>query len=416
MSTRAGALTGLRVIDLTRYIPGPYCTWLLSALGAEVVKIEEPPLGDATRLVPPPIGGSRAEPGGGEGRRGSGDGIHSRREPPVADESALHASLNRGKRSLMVDIRRPEGAQLVARLAGQADVFVEAYRPGALARRGLGPESLCAAHPRLVYCSISGYGQQGPLAQRAGHDVNYAARAGVLHAQQDREGRPGLPGVQLADMSGGIFAALGILAALQARERTGRGQVVDVGLMDSALALLTAPLTRQLAGGPERDELAGGQACYGLYRCRDGAWLAVGGLEPKFWEGLCEALGLTDAIPHQWDAGAQARALRERFERAFAERDRVDWLTLLEPLDVCVEPVLSPVEAWSQDQAAALRVEQPYSGVTLRTLGLPFRLSDTPTGPGGEPPGLGVHADAVLAAAGFEAGEVARLRGLGVLA
>lgn len=388
MSTGAGALAGLRVIDLTRYIPGPYCTWVLAALGADVVKIEEPPLGDGTRLVPPAVG----------------------------EESALHATLNRGKRSLLVDIRQPEGAQIVARLAGRADVFVEAYRPGALSRRGLGPETLCAANPRLVYCSISGYGQRGPLAQRAGHDVNYAARAGVLHAHQDREGRPGLPGVQLADMSGGIYAVLGILAALQARERTGRGQVVDVGLMDSALALLTAPLTRQLAGGPERDELTGTLACYGVYRCRDGAWLAVGGLEPKFWEGLCRALGLPDAIPHQWDTGDHARALRARFERAFAERDRADWVALLEPLDVCVEPVLSPAEAWSQEQSAALRVEQPYSGATLRTLGLPFRLSETPVKAGGDPPELGAHADVVLAGAGFEASEVGRLRGMGVLA
>ncbi len=388
MSATTGALAGLRVIDLTRYIPGPYCTWILAALGAEVIKIEEPPLGDATRLVPPPVG----------------------------EESALHAALNRGKRSLVVDIRRPEGAQLVARLAAAADVLVEAYRPGALARRGLGPETLCAANPRLVYCSVSGYGQAGPLSQRAGHDVNYAARAGLLQAFQDAQGRPVLPGAQLADMGGGIFAALGVLAALQARERTGRGQLVDASLMDSALALNTGSLTRLLAGGAERDELTGSHACYGLYRCGDGAWLAVGALEPKFWQGLCGALGLPEAAERQWDTGPAAVELRQRLERAFAQRDRAEWLALLEPLDVCVEPVLGPAEAWAQPQAAALRVEQPYSGATLRTLGLPFRLSATPAQPKGEPPELGAHADAVLAAAGLESGEVGRLREMGVLA
>ena len=387
MSPAAGALAGLRVIDLTRYIPGPYCTWILAALGADVVKVEEPPLGDATRLVPPPVG----------------------------EESALHATLNRGKRSLVVDVRRDEGTRLVARLAATADVFVEAYRPGALARRGLGHEALRAANPRLVYCSVSGYGQAGPLAQRAGHDVNYTARAGLLQAFQDKDGRPVLPGAQLADMSGGLFAALGILAALQARERTGRGQVVDASLMDSALALNTGALTRLLAGGAERDELTGTHACYGLYRCRDGAWLSVGALEPKFWEGLCAALGLPDAVERQWDEGAAAAELRERLGRAFAQRDRAEWLQRLGPLDVCVEPVLSPAEAWSQPQAAAVRVEQPYSGAVLRTLGLPFRLSETPVQADGEPPELGAHADGVLAAAGLEAGEVGRLRETGVL-
>lgn len=388
MSATAGALAGLRVIDLTRYIPGPYCTWILAALGADVVKVEEPPLGDATRLVPPPVG----------------------------EESALHAALNRGKRSLMVDIRKTEGAELVARLAAGADVFVEAYRPGALARRGLGPETLCAANPRLVYCSVSGYGQDGPLSQRAGHDVNYAARAGLLQAIQDVDGRPVLPGAQLADMGGGIFAALAVLAALQARERTGRGQVVDASLMDSALALTTGALTRQLAGGAERDELTGTHACYGLYRCRDGAWLSVGALEPKFWEGLCAALGLPELAARQWDAGPARAELRQRLEQAFAQRDRAEWLALFAPLDVCVEPLLGPGEAWSQAQAAALRVEQPYSGATLRTLGLPFRLSDTPVQAGGEPPELGAHADVVLAEAGLESGEVGRLREMGVLA
>lgn len=387
MSPAPGALAGLRVIDLTRYIPGPYCTWILAALGADVVKVEEPPLGDATRLVPPAVG----------------------------EESALHATLNRGKRSLVVDVRKDEGARLVARLAATADVFVEAYRPGALARRGLGHEALRAANPRLVYCSVSGYGQAGPLAQRAGHDVNYTARAGLLQAFQDADGRPVLPGTQLADMSGGLFAALGILAALQARERTGRGQVVDASLMDSALALNTGALTRLLAGGAERDELTGTHACYGLYRCRDGAWLSVGALEPKFWEGLCAALGLPDAAERQWDTGAAAAELRERLGRAFAQRDRAEWLRLLEPLDVCVEPVLSPAEAWSQPQAAAMRVEQPYSGAILRTLGLPFRLSDTPVQAAGEPPDLGAHADGVLAAAGLEPGEVRSLREMGVL-
>lgn len=381
------ALAGLRVLDLTRYIPGPYATWLLAALGAEVTKIEEPPIGDPTRAVPPASGG----------------------------ESAAHAALNRRKRSLLVDIRQPQGAELVRELAAQADVFVEAYRPGALERRGLGPARLCAENPRLIYCSLTGYGAAGPLAQRAGHDVDYLARAGLLGATQDSQGQPVIPGTQLADMSAGLTAALGILAALQARERTGRGQVVGVSLMDAALALTSVPLTRQLAGGPARDELTGTHACYGVYRCRDGRSVAVGALEPRFWEALCRALELPELVPRQWDA-ARREETRQRVAQAFESRDRDDWLARLADQDVCVEPVLTAAEAWSQPQAARMAVRLPLHGGELRTLGVPFELSETPTEDGGAVPRLGEHTDAVLGAAGVSPARIRELREQAVVA
>ncbi len=182
----SAALAGLRVLDLTRYIPGPYCTMLLGDLGADVIKVEEPPVGDATRAVPPAVG----------------------------EDSAVHAALNRNKRSVVVDIRREAGSAVVRRLAAKADVLVEAFRPGALARRGLGAEDLRRENPRLVCCSLTGYGQDGPMAARAGHDVDYIALGGLLGATRDAEGRPILPPTQLADMTGGLLATIGILAAL----------------------------------------------------------------------------------------------------------------------------------------------------------------------------------------------------------
>lgn len=382
------ALHGLRVLDLTRYIPGPYATWLLAALGAEVTKIEEPPIGDPTRAVPPQSSG----------------------------ESAAHAALNRRKRSMLVDIRQPEGAELVRELSGKADVFVEAYRPGALERRGLGAARLCAENPRLIYCSLTGYGSVGPLAQRAGHDVDYVARAGLLAGTQDAQGHPVIPGAPLADMSGGLTAALGILAALLARERTGRGQVVGVSLMDAALALGSVPLTRQLAGGPARDELTGTHACYNVYRCRDGRWLAVGALEHRFWEALCRALELPELVPRQWDGGARRDEVKQRLTMAFESRDRDDWLARLQGQDVCVEPVLTAAEAWSHPQAARMAVRLPLGGGELRTLGVPFELSETAAEDGGEVPGLGQHTDAILSAAGLSDARIRELRDRAVVA
>ena len=382
------ALAGLQVLDLTRYIPGPYATWLLAALGAEVTKLEEPPIGDGTRAVP----------------------------PAVAGESAAHAALNRRKRSMLVDIRQKEGAELVRELARRADVFVEAYRPGTLERRGLGAAQLCAENPRLVYCSMTGYGPDGPLAQRAGHDIDYLARAGFLAGTQDGQGQPVIPGAQLADMSSGLMAAIGILAALQARERTGRGQVVNVSLMDAALALQTVPLTRRLAGGPAQDELTGTHACYNLYRCRDGRFVAVGALEPKFWERLCRALELPELVGRQWDSGPRREQLREQLAQVFASRDRDDWLRHFADHDVCVEPVLDAEAAWSQEQAARMAVRMPVGAASARTLGVPFELSETPADSGGAAPRLGQHTDEILEQAGLSAARIQALRRQAVIA
>ena len=389
MSQPVGALGGLRVLDLTRYIPGPYCTMLLGDLGADVVKVEEPPVGDPTRVVPPAAG----------------------------EDSALHAALNRNKRSLVVDLRQAPGVEVVKRLAEQADVFVEGFRPGVLAKRGLGAEALLEGNPRLVYCSVTGYGQQGPLAERAGHDINYLARAGFLGSNLDGDGRPVLPLAQVADMAGGLAGVMGILAALLARERTGRGQVVDASMFDATLALMTVPLTRLAAGMQDAGELNGSQACYHVYRCRDGLPLAVGALEPKFWEGLCRALGLPDRAKRQWEGSPSGRRdAVAALGQAFAARDRDHWVRELAEHDVCVEPVLDAAEAMAQPQADRVRLDQPHGAACLRTVAPPLRLSDTPVSVRRPAPVLGEHTDEVLSQAGYPSREIEALRGAGVVA
>jgi alpha-methylacyl-CoA racemase len=383
-----GALEGVRVLDLTRYIPGPYCAMLLGDLGADVVKIEPPPFGDPTRGLPPAVG----------------------------EDSAAHAAFNRNKRSLAVDLRTAEGAGVVRRLAGQADVLLETFRPGTLAGWGLGPEPLLAANPRLVYCSLSGYGQGGDHAGRAGHDIDYLALGGFLGGNRDRAGEPVLPAAQVADMTGALLATVGILAALQARERTGRGQWVDASMLAGVTALMTLPATRRLAGPGPADELTGVHACYRLYRCRDGRQLAVGALEPKFWEALCRALGLADRIGRQWESGDRGRDTIAAFERAFATRDRDEWVRALKDVQACVEPVLDVEEAFTDGPAAALLMKQPVAAGDLATPACPIRLAGTPASVRRRPPAFGEHTQEVLAEAGYSREQIATMRQAGAVA
>jgi len=382
------ALGGIRVVDLTRYIPGPYCTMLLGDLGANVIKVEEPPYGDPVRAVPPAVDG----------------------------ESAIHAALNRNKRSIVVDIRQDDGAAVVRRLAATADVFIEAFRPGALERRGLGPARLRGDNPRLVYCSLTGYGQDGPLAGRAGHDVDYLALGGLLATLAGGDGRPVLPAAQIADMTGALLAAIGILAALQARERTGLGQHVDVSMLDGVLALMTVPAARRLAGAERANELTGGHACYNVFRCRDGEYLAVGALEPKFWESLCRALGLPQFVGRQWARGSSGEEVLKAVQDAFASRDREEWLRNLASVDACVEPVLDVEEAFELALGGRSAGTGTVAGnAQIRTLASPLRLSGTPVSTTRPSVAFAAHTSEILEEYGYQGDEIARMRDAGVV-
>lgn len=340
-------LDGLRVLDLSRLLPGPYATLVLADLGATVLKIEDPEVGDPTRHTPPLVG----------------------------DVSAYFLALNRNKRSVALDLKTPAGADALRTLAARADVLVESFRPGVLERLGLGHAALRALNPRLIVCALSGYGQDGPDRLKAGHDLGYVARAGVLGYGGAPDGPPSQPGVQVADIGGGLFGVIGILAALEERHRTGVGRLVDVALCDSATAFLHMHLAARLLRGDEgrplargNDALNGGFPCYGVYRAADGKYLAVAALEPKFFLKLAEALGDPDLAIGAWDTGEDGARTRARLTALLATKARADWLALLGPLDVCVEPVHEGDDVLGDPQLLARRLfERTPLGTVLRT-------------------------------------------------
>ncbi len=369
-------LEGIRVLDLSRLLPGPYCTLILADLGADVVKVEDPDGGDYIRQMPPHLG----------------------------DEgSALFHALNRNKKSVALDLRAPAGREAFCTLAAGADVVVESFRPGVLARLGLGWEQLSACNERLVLCSISGFGQSGPDSARAGHDIGYAARAGVLGIAGEPHGSTeSWPGVQIADIAGGsLFAAVGILAALRERDHTGRGRHVDVAMTDGALGLLHmhlasawgsgAPLRR--GGGP----LNGGYPCYGLYRTSDGRQMALGALEPKFWLAFCAAAGREDLATAGYDPQARAQV-----EALFASRTFAEWVELSRGTDCCLEPVWEgdEVERDPHHHARGLFFElhdERLPGGAMRSLRTPLRFGAQPVRPA---PALGADTRTELERAG----------------
>ncbi len=345
-------LSGLRVLDLSRLLPGPFATMVLADLGADVVKVEEP--------------------GGGDWLRGM---------PPLADgESGAFHALNRNKRSIAIDLRTPEGVGVLLRLARRADAVVESFRPGVLDRLGVGYGALRRENPRIVLCSISGYGQDGPYAQRAGHDLDYCAIAGVLAANGTPE-RPAAMGVQVADVAGGAWpAAAGVLAALLGRDRTGEGAHVDVSMTEGALAMLALPLGMAFSRGTAavgRPELAGRQ-------------LEDGGRGP-----------------------------RAELEAVFAARTRDEWTELAARHDVCLAPVLEGDEPRRDPQLAArgafVDVRLPRSGRVMAAAGTPIRVRGAERPPARPGPDAGQHTDAVLREAGFGPDEIATLRAKGAV-
>jgi crotonobetainyl-CoA:carnitine CoA-transferase CaiB-like acyl-CoA transferase len=383
-------LSGIKVLDLSRLLPGPYATLVLADLGAAVDKVENPDGGDAVRHMPPFIG----------------------------NNSALFCGLNRNKRSLTLDLKHPEGAAALRRLVASYDVLIESFRPGVMDGLGLSYEALQARHPKLIYCSISGYGQTGPDRLKPGHDLNYIARAGVLGYSGERGGAPAMPGVQIADVGGGsLFALVGILAALHERARTRRGRFVDVSMTEGALAFLHMHLAAAAVSRSEQplargsEPLNGGYASYNVYRTGDGRYLSIGALEPKFFAQVCERLGRPDLLEQAYDAGDGDRAVRAELARIFSEKPLAQWLKVFEGADACVEPVLEGLEVLDDPQLSARGVfvdRCDEKGQTVeRYLRTPLRFGDAAFQPA---PSLGQHSRAILAEAGFSPLEIEELR------
>jgi alpha-methylacyl-CoA racemase len=393
------ALDGVRVLDLSRLLPGGFCSLLMADLGADVVKVEDTGVGDYLRWAEPRYEGAEVSAGG-----------------------AMFLALNRGKRSVRIDLKTAAGREVLLRLSRSADVLLESFRPGVMERLGVGYARLREENPRLVYCAITGYGQDGPFAARAGHDLDYLARVGLLGLTGEPDGPPLQPAGQIADVGGGaLTAAFGILAALRERDRSGEGQLVDVSMADGALSWLAMVAARYFADGvaPRRGELelAGGLICYRPYRCADG-WVALGALEPKFWRAWCLGVGREDLVERQFEpVGSETH---RAVEALFAARTRAQWEAFNDEHDCCLEPVLELGEALDSELVRArgmvVEVDQPGAG-PVRLLGTPVKLSRTPARPeraGG--PALGADTDAVLAEAGYGAGEIEALKAAGAVA
>jgi alpha-methylacyl-CoA racemase len=396
----SGALAGVRVLDLTRLLPGGFCTGLLADFGADVLKVEDTGLGDYVRWAPPRYEGA---------------------DPSAA--SALFLSLNRNKRSIRVNLKTEAGREVLLRLVREADVLVEGFRPGVMDRLGVGYERLREENRGLVYCAITGYGQDGPYRDRSGHDMNYLGLVGLLGLTGECGGPPVQSAGQIADLGGGaLMAAVGILVALRERDRSGEGQLVDVSMADGALSWLAMVAARALAEGvaPGRGELelAGGLACYRPYRCADG-WVTLGALEPKFWEAFCRGVGREDLLEHHLDpSGGDTQ---HELERIFAARSREEWTAFAGEHDCCLEPVLGLDEALDSELVRAremvVEIDQPGAERPVRLLGVPVKLSRTPGDPARSPgPALGEDTETVLGALGYGPEAIARLLEEGAVA
>jgi alpha-methylacyl-CoA racemase len=393
-------LHGVRVLDLSRLLPGGFCSLLLADFGADVLKVEDTGMGDYVRWAPPHYAGAEA-----------------------SASSALFLSLNRNKRSIRIDLKTEEGREVLLRLVRDADVLLESFRPGVLDRLGVGYERLRGENPGLVYCAITGYGQDGPYRDRSGHDMNYLGLVGLLGLTGERNGPPVQPAGQIADLGGGaLMAALGILVALRERDRSGEGQLVDISMADGALSWLAMVAARALAEGrtPRRGELelAGGLACYRPYHCADG-WVTLGALEPKFWRAFCRGVGREDLVEHHL-APAGSDSHRD-VEAIFATRTREQWQAFASEHDCCLEPVLELDEALNSELMRAremvVELDQPGAEPAVRLLGLPVKLSRTPGDPVRAPgPSLGQDTDLVLASVGYTPEEIAALKETGAVA
>ncbi len=400
------ALEGITVLDMTRMGPGPFCTMVLGDLGAEVIRIEEPG---------PPTG-RRAE-------QSTNASTASTNIPGGMDRYSKSNPLNRNKKSLGLNLKSPEARAIFHKLAEKADVVVEGFRPGVTSRLGVDYDSLQRINPGIIYCSITGYGQDGPYRDLPGHDVNYIATAGALSLIGEKDGPPVIPPAGLlADFaSGSMNAVIGIMAALLARQKTGRGQFVDISMADGVVALLGSILAPYFAGGPPPARgvgpLSGAEAFYATYRTKDGKYLSLGCLESWFWANLCRALGREDLIPLQTDESRRAEVVSAMRE-TFAGRTRDEWFEHLRKSDIAVAKV-NTADELEQDphlrhRQMVIEFDDPEKG-KVKQIGFAVKLSDTPGSIRNLAPQLGEHTDDLLQGLGYAPERIRTLRQAGII-
>jgi crotonobetainyl-CoA:carnitine CoA-transferase CaiB-like acyl-CoA transferase len=395
MTEPRGPLAGLRILDLTRLLPGPVATMHLADLGAEVIKIEDTGAGDYARAMGP---GERAA--GGKG----GDSLFFR-------------MVNRNKKSLRLDLKQAAGVAVFMRMAKDADVIFESFRPGVVDKLGVGYEAVRTINPRIVYCAITGYGQTGPWAQFAGHDLNYLATSGLLDQIGTHDGKasgpPAIPNLQVGDLLGGALTPLlGVLAAVIGAKATGQGSHVDVAMTDAVLAHTIFPLvTTQVFGQPAprgADLLTGGVPCYGVYRTADDRYLAVGALEPKFWQAFCAAIGRSDLAPFGLATGNEGLRVKADLATLIGSQSLAHWQAIVSVADCCVTPVLRMDEVVAHPQVVAREMVVEVGGT--KQYAPPFKLSAWPWANARPAPTVGADSVAVLKAAGYAESDIEQLR------
>ncbi len=393
--TQRYPLEGIVVLDLTRLLPGAYCTLILADLGATVIKIEDVEGGDYMRWI-----------------------------PPLVKELSIHfLSLNRNKKSMRLNLKTQRGKEIFRRLIRKSDVLVEGFRPGVMDRLGLGYTALKKINPRLIFCSITGYGQEGPYRDKAGHDINYMGICGALGSTGPTEGPPVLPSFQLADVGGGSFApAVAILTALYQRTKTQRGQRIDASMMEGALSFMTMHFGAVLTGGKKfqrgRESLSGGAICYSIYQTKDGRYMSLGALEPKFWKEFCSGIGREDLIGEQFSPAEQGNPRWIALQEIFRGKTRDEWVELLKGKDVCCEPIYDLHEVSSDPHVRSrgifFTISHPSEG-EITQVRTPFRLSGMTRRREVPPPAYGEHTREILKGLGYSAKAIKQFESEGVI-
>jgi crotonobetainyl-CoA:carnitine CoA-transferase CaiB-like acyl-CoA transferase len=362
---------------------------LLADLGGEVLKIEEPSQGDTMR----------------------------QREPFLKRESMQYLILNRNKRSLSLNLKTEKAKEIFFDLVKKYDVIIESFRPGVAQRLGIDYQSVKKVNPKIVYCSITGYGQDGPYRDVPGHDINYLSISGILSMTGEKDGPPITPGLPIADVGGGLFAAFAILAAIIAREKTGKGQYIDISLLDGLVSFLTLYAANFFGTGksPRRGEFrqSGIYPFYNVYEAKDGKYLSLGCSEEHFWRNLCKVLGREDLTEYQFDEGEKREETFRILRQTFMTRNRDEWVEVLRKADVCCAPVYELSEVFSdphvQHREMVKNVDHPTEG-PIKQLGFPWKFSDTPGRIKSPPPALGEHSDGILKELGFGEKEINLLK------
>jgi crotonobetainyl-CoA:carnitine CoA-transferase CaiB-like acyl-CoA transferase len=384
--TSVGLLKGLKMLDLSRLLPGPYCSLLLADLGMEVLKVEDPEQGDYTRTIGP---------------------IRKK-------DSAIFLALNRNKKSIKLNLKISEGREIFYRLIQFYDIILESFRPGVMDRLGIGYQELKKRNPRVILCSLSGYGQDGPYQGRSGHDINYIGLGGVLDITGVKNGDPVLPGVQIADIGGGgMMAAIAILAAAVHREKTGEGEFLDISMMDSVVSWLSIHAGKYFMDGEllKRGDtpLTGRYACYQVYPTKDGRYMSLGALEPKFWKNFCQAVGHGDLTDKQFIEGEDRLRIIGEIQNLFKTKTQEEWVDFFKKVDACCEPILTFKQVFEHPQVLhrkmVMEANHPVEG-NIRQLGNPIKSSRFPFEVRTPSPAWGEHTIEVLKAIGFSEEEI----------